>query len=139
MRQIFADSAFWIALISPRDTLHPAAVREISRAKTRQITTSEMVLVEVLNFFSGADPAIRQGASQFVARLITDGLCEVVPQTSEQFREALRLYQERQDKSWSLTDCASMLLMRARGIQQVLTEDHHFQQAGFETLLSRQT
>jgi predicted nucleic acid-binding protein len=31
-----------------------------------------------------------------------------------------------------------MLLMHARGMRQVLTEDHHFRQAGFETLLSRQ-
>ncbi len=32
------------------------------------------------------------------------------------FAEALLLYRQRQDKSYSLTDCASMLIMRQQNI-----------------------
>jgi predicted nucleic acid-binding protein len=39
------------------------------------------------------------------------------------------------DKSWSLTDCASFLIMEAMGIREALTYDNHFLQAGFTALL----
>jgi uncharacterized protein len=59
----------------------------------------------------------------------------IFPQTSEQFEKALGRYQAMSDKSWSLTDCASFLLMEAENIRAALTHDRHFLQAGFETLL----
>jgi predicted nucleic acid-binding protein len=59
----------------------------------------------------------------------------VVPQTSIQFRNAFRLYQQRQDKGWSLTHCASILTMQAEGINEALAHDIHFRQAGFTVLL----
>ena len=40
---------------------------------------------------------------------------ELVPQDSQLFREALTLYRDRPDKHWSLTDCASFLIMQQRG------------------------
>jgi predicted nucleic acid-binding protein len=40
------------------------------------------------------------------------------------------------DKSYSLCDAASFLLMRQRNIVDALTTDHHFVQAGFQRLLS---
>jgi len=40
-------------------------------------------------------------------------------------------YAARPDKAFSHVDCMSMVLMQNRGIQHVLTNDHHFAQAGF--------
>lgn len=60
---------------------------------------------------------------------------EVLPQTSIQFREAYGLYKRMADKEWSLTDCASFEIMKARGITEALAHDHHFEQAGFTALL----
>lgn len=34
-------------------------------------------------------------------------------------------------RTYSLVDCISMVVMEERGIQHVLTNDHHFTQAGF--------
>ena len=59
----------------------------------------------------------------------------VVPQTADQFEGALARYQLRADKGWSLTDCASLLIMEAEGIEAALTHDNHFVQAGFQALL----
>jgi hypothetical protein len=41
----------------------------------------------------------------------------------------------RPDKSWPLTDCISFSVMEEREIQEALTGDHHFEQAGFIPLL----
>ena len=58
-----------------------------------------------------------------------------MPQTTLLFQAALSLYLKRPDQRWGLTDCASMVIMRQRGIVEALTSDHHFRQAGFATLL----
>jgi len=50
-------------------------------------------------------------------------------------QRALRLYDERPDKEWSLTDCLSFLVMERQRIRDALTTDHHFEQAGFRVLL----
>jgi predicted nucleic acid-binding protein len=51
------------------------------------------------------------------------------------FDMAFTLYGNRPDKSWSLTDCASFVVMRERGLTEALTTDEHFRQAGFRALL----
>lgn len=51
------------------------------------------------------------------------------------FDAGVRLYRERPDKDWSLTDCISFVAMEERGIREALTGDHHFEQAGFVALL----
>jgi predicted nucleic acid-binding protein len=48
---------------------------------------------------------------------------------------ALSLLRQRMDKSYSLCDAVSFLLMRERGITDPLTTDRHFEQEGFVRLL----
>jgi hypothetical protein len=52
------------------------------------------------------------------------------------FEAGLDLYDKRPDKDWSLTDCISFLVMQRDQIDQALTADRHFRQAGFSTLLA---
>jgi predicted nucleic acid-binding protein len=59
----------------------------------------------------------------------------VIEHSHETFLAGLELYEARPDKGYSLTDCISMNLMRERGINEVLTHDHHFEQEGFTILL----
>jgi predicted nucleic acid-binding protein len=134
MRRIFADTGYWIALVNPRDQIHAKAVSVTQHLSSVNILTSEMVLAEVLNSFSDAGP-LRQAVGGMVQRLRSNRNVIIVPQTSEQFERALRRYKQAEDKSWSLTDCASFQLMEAEQIQAALTHDQHFAQAGFETLL----
>jgi uncharacterized protein len=47
----------------------------------------------------------------------------------------LRFLQGRLDKSYSLCDAVSFLLMRERAITEALTTDRHFEQEGFTRLL----
>ena len=134
MRQVFADTSYWIALVNPRDQIHAKAVSVTQQLSPVRILTSEMVLAEVLNSFSDGGP-LRHAVGGMVQKLSSNWDVVIVPQTSEQFETALRRYKQAADKSWSLTDCASFQMMEAEQIQAALTHDQHFAQAGFETLL----
>ena len=69
-------------------------------------------------------------------RVRLDPQIEIVPFREDLRASALRLFADRSDKDWSLTDCLSFVIMGTRGIQKALTADHHFEQAGFSPVLS---
>jgi len=58
----------------------------------------------------------------------------MVPQDRAAFFDALSLSERRLDKGDSLTDCRSMLLMKYRGLTDILTHDHQLTQEGFTIL-----
>lgn len=60
---------------------------------------------------------------------------QVTPASHDLFRRGLRLYFDRPDKEWSLTDCISFVVMGDEGLSEALTGDHHFEQASFTALL----
>jgi len=64
MERVFADTGYWIALLSTRDSLHPKAIAESRGMHRHQIITSEMVLTEFLNSFSEMGPHLRQAAAK---------------------------------------------------------------------------
>jgi predicted nucleic acid-binding protein len=48
------------------------------------------------------------------------------------FYEGWQYLRQHKDKTYSLTDCISFVVMNRFGIQIALTFDRHFSQAGFE-------
>ena len=78
---------------------------------------------------------LRSLAVQMVRELEDNPDVEIVPQTDTQFRTAVERYASRSDQRWSLTDCASFLLMEEQGITEALAYDRDFKQAGFVALL----
>jgi predicted nucleic acid-binding protein len=52
------------------------------------------------------------------------------------YERGLNLYGSRNDKGWSLTDCISFAVMQALHLEDALTGDHHFAQAGYNPLLA---
>lgn len=135
MNSVFADTAYWIALIAPRDQLHHRAMQVSLSLADRRIVTSECILTELLNEFAEGKPDLRVAASKMVASIRERADLLVVPQTSSGFAAAFDLYCGRTDKGWSLTDCSSFLIMQQFGIDSALTFDKHFEQAGFTALL----
>lgn len=135
MRRIFVDTQYLIALADKSSDLHQRARDVSQRLGIFSVVTSEMVLTELLNYFCERGEYFRQMAISIVNALRSDPNTEIVPQTPELFEKALSLYQQRMDKGYSLTDCASMLIMRERGFVDILTHDKHFKQEGFNAML----
>jgi len=133
-RMLFADTFYWVALLNPRDAFHARVTSFASGLGTTRLVTTDEVLTEVLNWFSRSGPRWRAEAALLVHDLRADPDVDVLPQTRVDFDAALALYEARPDKSYSLTDCRSMNALRALGISEVLSNDHHFTQEGFTVL-----
>ena len=135
MRTVFGDAGYWIALLNPRDRLHERAKR-VSRLMGRhRVITSELILIEYLDDSSYRGEFLRRLAVATVQRLRKDANTTIVPLSRAQFAEALRMYADRPDKTWSLTDCSSFQIMERYGLREALAHDEHFGQAGFKALL----
>lgn len=135
IRVVFVDTAYWVASINPRDQLHDKAGEVAAELGPCRLVTSDMVLTEVLNMFAEMGEHLRRVAAQAVLSILADPGIDVVPQTRRLFQEAFDLYRTRLDQDWSLTDCASFVIMRGRGITEALTPDRHYSQNGFQALL----
>ena len=135
MNPVFADAGYWIAHWSRGDALHLSAIALSEEFAGRKIVTTEYVLIEVLDGFGELGEHGRNVASILVRDLQADPDVEIVPASSSLFNAALERYTNRPDKSWSLTDCASFIVMEQRGITEALAHDLDFAQAGFRALL----
>ena|ERR1044071_1983083 len=133
--QVFVDSAGWIGLLHKGDDLHDRAVAEYSRLVDYGylFVTTSLILVEVASAF--AAPNHRHLAVELERRYHETAIGELVWIDRETNKRAWDLYRNRPDKGWSLVDCASFVVMEDLAISEVLTADHHFEQAGFHNLL----
>jgi len=135
MNEVFADTCYWIALLDSRQSLHEEARAASQARQNRRIVTSEFVLMELMNFFGNKGPQLKGTVADLLEKLYADPNVTVVRATSSLFQKTKALFAERLDKEWGGVDCSSFCIMQARSIDEVLTEDHHFEQAGFTVLL----
>jgi uncharacterized protein len=134
VRRLFADAFYWVALVNPRDASHGRVLSYNRTLGAVRFVTTDEVLTEVLNYFAGLGPYWRGKAAALVHDARSDPQVDVLPQSRADFDAALALYEARPDKGYSLTDCRSMIVLRALGLTEVLTNDHHFTQEGFTIL-----
>ena len=128
------DTSGLLCLISEGDVRHEDSVRHFERS-TDHVTHS-LVLAEFVPLAHRRRVPV-QAALQLIEDLLLDPLTETYWVDGALFREGLSLLRARPDKSYSLCDAVSFLLMRERGLTEALTTDHHFDQEGFKRLLDR--
>jgi uncharacterized protein len=133
MKDVFADTFYFLALLNNTDQGHPKAV-EFTRQFNGRMTTTGWVLTELADALA----CTQRGRAQFartLEKLEGDPSIQVISCEARLFHEGVDLYIRRPDKEWSLTDCISFVVMTREGIGAALTGDRHFEQAGFVALL----
>ncbi len=130
---VFADAFFYVAFINQLDEHHDE-VMEWARNFDGDIVTTQWVLTEVADAF--AESHIRRQMRAGFDSLAEDPATRVIEVSPEYFARGMKLYDERPDKAWSLTDCISLVVMADEGLTEALTRDHHFEQAGFTAVFA---
>jgi len=132
MKYVFADTLYFLAIISPSDQWHDRAI-EATSSRMSPLLTTTWVLAEVADGLAGTQN--RHLTRQLWLDLTSDPNDIILPADNDQFVEGLHLYSNRPDKAWSLTDCISFVVMEQHGVTEALTADQHFEQAGYVALL----
>ena len=132
MKTVFADAFYFVGLVNRADQ-HHARIVAAARQLREDVLTTEWILAEFADAL--AESSSRRLVPQFIRALEQDPKVRIIRADTVLFHRGLRLYEERPDKEWSLTDCLSFVVMEQENIREALTGDQHFEQAGFIALL----
>ena len=131
---MFLDTSGLMCLFDLRDRRHSSAIRHFDSTTAR--LTHNYVLAEFIALAIARRASLRD-ALRFVESISKSSQIEVVWVGPELHEQAMRLLFEREDKSWSLCDAVSFMVMSEREIRDSMTTDHNFEQAGFVRLLEQ--
>ena len=126
------DTSGLYSYLDAADHRHAETVSLLHAAPMRLI--HNYVLAELVALCQ-ARRVNRSAMLAFVAEITDDPEFTMVWVGEAEHRAAMALLQTRQDKSYSLCDAVSFVLMRQRGVTDSLTTDRHFEQEGFVRLL----
>jgi len=137
MSAIFVDTAGWGHLIDATQAHHQLAadIYRGARQWGRKLITTNYIVAELIALLDSPLHIPRPTAIAFIESLKSSPYIEVVHIDAALDEEAWELLKKRDDKHWSLVDCASFVVMKRLGIAEALTSDQHFEQAGFVRLL----
>jgi predicted nucleic acid-binding protein len=137
MKKVFADSSYWIAIVRPKDQWLESAGHARKSLGDAILVTTDEVLTEFLTSLGCGGPSLRRAAAKMVRAILDNANVRVIQQTRDGLLKGVTLYEGREDKEYSLTDCISMNVMESDSIAEVLTNDHHFEQEGFTVLIKK--
>jgi len=126
------DTSGLLCLHYQTEPFHSQAVTQYQKATTR--LTHNYVIAEYV-----ALATARRFPRKFVLDFITDLLdnpdIKLIWVDELLRQEAVKLLTTRLDKTYSLCDSVSFVIMRQNNITEALTTDKHFEQEGFIRLL----
>ncbi|MCI4323647.1 MAG: PIN domain-containing protein [Thermoplasmata archaeon] len=130
---IFVDTSAWLALADSRDRDHSEALdvgRRLARGEFGKQITTNYILAETISLIR------RQlgvpTAASLAEAIASSGEIRTFWIEPVHHEQAVRLMAAHPDKSWSLADCSSFVIMRALDISKAFTFDSDFAQAGFQ-------
>jgi predicted nucleic acid-binding protein len=139
--KVFADTLFLAGMLISSDPWREACEKAaMALPENVLLVTTESVLSEFLAAASKHGPRVREAAVAVARSFLSDSDAFLVGgrhggASGDLFDKGLELYAKRLDKRYSLTDCISFVAMREEGIRDALTNDHHFEQEGFNILV----
>jgi len=130
---VLLDTSGLLCYLHQSEPQHQEAVQLLNSASQRSLTHSyvlaELIALALIRRFP------RPTVLAFVMDLLDASDIETVWVDEQLHREAMKLLLDRPDKTYSLCDAVSFVLMRQRGTTEALTTDRHFEQEGFVKLL----
>jgi len=134
MTTFFLDTSYIIALEIANDQYHIQALNHWQKVLTTgpKLVTSSFILDEVATFFTSRGHHAK--AVEIGNSLITSPSTHFIYIDEILFSHGWQYFVRHGDKSYSLTDCISFVLMQQSEIQTALSFDKHFVQAGFMKL-----
>jgi uncharacterized protein len=130
-KRLFLDTGFLIALEAADDQYHHIALahwEKLAQSLPRMVTTS-YIFDEIVTFFNSR--CRHSKAVDIGNLLLASPSIQFIHIDEILFHEAWQYFVQHSDKSYSLTDCASFIIMKRLRIRTALTFDNHFVQAGF--------
>ena len=121
-------------------SIHDRAEKRHDRAQelyqvTQSRLTTNYILAEyvALALVRGLS---RKKVAEFSEEVLDDESVEILWVNENLHRRGIEFLRQRQDKTYSLCDAISFVLMRERSETEALTTDRHFEQEGLVRLLA---
>ena len=137
---VFDDTSGWAYLLDRHDPLHRSvnAIYQTALKQQRTLVTTNYILAELVPLLATRSRLSRQQIFSFVDALKISPHVEIIHIDAELDTTTWKLLKARIDKEWSFVDASSFVVMNIHGIQEAITTDHHFTQAGFIRLPHQQ-
>ncbi|MBW1802346.1 MAG: type II toxin-antitoxin system VapC family toxin [Deltaproteobacteria bacterium] len=131
---IIVDTGYWIALLDRRDTNHIVAKRNSKTILQKyRLYLTDFIVFETITYLKCSigrhDLALR------FLKKVKDSSLTMVPVDEGVKKEALELFKKYSDKTLSVTDCASFVIMKEKEIRKYAGFDDHFKQMGYACVL----
>jgi uncharacterized protein len=137
LNRIFVDTSGWASLFVRTEPNFEAAKRLMAGLRTSAgiAFTTNYVLAELVALLLSRVKVSRPMLIEIVETIRSTPWVQTIHIDAAEDILAWNLFRSHTDKSWSLVDCSSFVLMNSNSISAALTTDHHFEQAGFARLL----
>ncbi|MBW4593689.1 MAG: PIN domain-containing protein [Brasilonema angustatum HA4187-MV1] len=134
---IFVDTSGWASLFVNTQSYYSQADQcfRLALQQQKKIVTTNYVVAELVALLNSPLRIPRLQVFEIVDAIKTVPYVEIIHINNVIDTSAWELCKSRPDKAWSLVDCTSFVVMQQLGIQEALTTDQHFEQAGFIRLL----
>ena len=137
MNELLVDTSGWANLIDISQPYHDLAVQiyHDRRSQKYKIITTNYIICELVALLSSPLRIPKNKAIAFIQSLKKSPYLQIIHINEMIDSQAWDLLTQREDKNWSLVDCSSFIIMKKHRINEALTNDHHFEQAGLIKLL----
>jgi predicted nucleic acid-binding protein len=139
MRRVFVDTGGFVALLVAEDLMHPraSALFESASQDPWTLVTTNTVVVETYSVLLARAKDGRRTALSFLDAVAEDqsqGLAVERVQPDDEL-DAIALLRAHSDKTYSLCDALSFVVMERLGITEAIAFDRHFREYGRFTIL----
>ena len=134
------DTSGWAYLFINTQPYHTQADRcfRLALQQQQSMITTNYVLAELVALLGSPLRIPRYRIFEVIDAIKNVSYVQIIHIDEVIDTAAWNLCKSRPDKTWSLVDCSSFVVMQQLELKEALTSDQHFEQAGFIRLLKTQ-